>query len=36
VKSELATVPQALGLAEELTVLENIELPERLSPGEPQ
>jgi putative ABC transport system ATP-binding protein len=33
---ELAMVPQNLGLTEELTVLENIELPVRLAPGEPQ
>jgi ABC-type lipoprotein export system ATPase subunit len=33
---ELAMVPQNLGLTEELTVLENIELPVRLAPAEPQ
>jgi putative ABC transport system ATP-binding protein len=32
---ELAMVPQALGLTEELTVLENIELPVRLGAGDP-
>jgi ABC-type lipoprotein export system ATPase subunit len=32
---ELAMVPQALGLTEELTVLENIELPIRLGDGAP-
>jgi putative ABC transport system ATP-binding protein len=32
---ELAMVPQALGLTEELTVLENIELPLRLGDGAP-
>ena len=31
--SELATVPQALGLLDDLTVRENVALPVRLRPG---